>query len=83
MNENKKKIRDSLNDVFRDVFEDGTIEIFDEMTSKDIENWDSLMHITLVIAIEKKFNIRLNAADVGELDNVSKMIDLLCKKVKE
>ena len=83
MCENRKKIRDSLNKVFRDVFEDDTIEIFDEMTSKDIEAWDSLMHIILVIAIEKEFAIRLNAADVGNLDNVSKMIDLLCKHVKE
>lgn len=82
MGKNRKKIRDSLNKVFRDVFEDDTIEIFDEMTSKDIEEWDSLMHIILVIAIEKEFDIRLNAGDLGNLDNVSKMIDLLCKYEK-
>ena len=66
-----------LNEVFRDVFDDDTIEIFPDMTAKDIDEWDSLKHITLVLAVEKAFNVRLKAAEVGKLANVGEMIELL------
>ena len=69
-----------LNRVFREVFEDDSIEIFDAMTAKDIPEWDSLMHIILVVAVEKEFIVRLNAAEVGHLKNVSEMLDLLAER---
>lgn len=65
--------------MFREVFDDDSIEIFDEMTAKDIPEWDSLMHIILVVAVEKEFIVRLNAAQVGQLKNVGEMLDLLEK----
>jgi acyl carrier protein len=70
-------VRQKLNHVFRDVFDDDTIEIFDAMTAADIDEWDSVTHITLVLAVEKEFGVRLNAAEVGKLDNVGAMIELL------
>jgi acyl carrier protein len=70
-------IRDRLNDVFQDVFDDDEIEIFPEMTARDIDEWDSLKHIVLVLAIEKAFGVRLNAAEVGGLQNVGQMVALL------
>ena len=73
----REEIRRRLNRVFIEVFDDDTIEIFDEMTAKDIEEWDSLMHISLVVATEKAFGVRLNAAEVGKLENVGAMLILL------
>ena len=73
-------VRQKLNRVFRDVFDDDTIEIFDAMTAADIDEWDSVTHITLVLAVEKEFGIRLNAAEVGKLDNVGVMIELLVRR---
>ena len=73
----REDIRRRLNQVFIEVFDDDTIEIFDEMTAKDVEEWDSLMHISLVVATEKAFNVRLNAAEVGKLENVGAMLALL------
>ncbi len=70
-------IRDRLNEVFQDVFDDDEIEIFPEMTARDIDEWDSLKHIVLVLAIEKAFGLRLNAAEVGGLQNVGQMVALL------
>jgi len=73
----RAEIRGQLNLVFREVFDDEEIEIFDEMTADDIEEWDSLMHIALVVAVEKEFDMRLNAAEIGELENVGAMITLI------
>jgi len=75
--EKRKAIRERLNVVFQEVFDDDAIEIFDEMTAEDIDEWDSLMHITLVVAVEKEFDVRLNAAEIGKLENVGAMISLL------
>ncbi len=76
--ENRRdEIRRRLNQVFVEVFDDDSIQIFDEMTAKDVEDWDSLMHISLVVATEKEFGVRLNAAEVGKLENVGAMLALL------
>ncbi len=77
----REEIRSQLTRVFRSVFEDDSIEITDTTTAKDIDSWDSLMHITLVISVEKDFGVRLSAAEVGKLENVGKMLDLLQKKI--
>ena len=80
VNEN---IRNRLNNIFRDVFDDEKIEIFEEMTAEDIDEWDSLMHVTLVLAVEKEFDIRLNASEIGKLQNVGTMLILLEKHIKK
>ena len=71
------EIRNRLTQVFQEVFDDDEIEVFDEMTADDIEEWDSLMHIALVVAVEKEFDMRLNAPEIGELENVGEMIALI------
>ena len=73
-------IAERLNAVFRDTFDDSSIQIHDEMTAADIDDWDSLQHIVLVLAVEREFKVRLNPAEVGKLENVGKMIDLLLVK---
>lgn len=66
--------------VFRETFDDDSIELRDETTAKDIMEWDSLTHIILVLAVEKEFGLSLNAAEIGSLENVGKMLDLLTVK---
>jgi acyl carrier protein len=73
----KEKIKNRLNQIFRDVFDDSKIIIYDEMTAKDIKEWDSLMHISLIVAVEDEFDIRLSTAEIGELKNVGEMINLI------
>lgn len=70
-------VRERLNAVFREVFEDDGLEISDATTASDIDEWDSLQHIVLVLAVEREFRLRLNPAEVGKLENVGRMIDLL------
>ncbi|MEQ8816184.1 MAG: acyl carrier protein [Thalassobaculum sp.] len=69
-----------LTEVFRDVFDDDELTVFPTMTAKDVDEWDSLMHITLVLAVEKEFAVKLNAAEVGRLENVGQMVELLARK---
>ena len=66
-----------LTDIFIEVFDDESIVLRYDMTAQDIEEWDSLTHITLVLSIEKEFGILLKASEVGSLANVGQMIDLL------
>jgi len=80
-NDPQQGIYERLNRVFQEVFDDDEIKITEGTTADDIEDWDSLMHITLVVAIEKEFSIRLNAAEVGKLENVGAMLKLIEAKV--
>jgi len=75
------KIKDELQKVFHQVFDDDTIELFPEMTSNDIEDWDSLMHINLIVAIEKKFAIKFFTQDITDTKNVGKFLQLIEKKL--
>lgn len=77
----RDEVAKRLNTVFQDVFEDDTIEIYDEMTAKNVSRWDSFMHIVLVVAAEKEFGVELKAAAVGKLQNVGEMIDLFLSKL--
>ena len=74
---NKRQIQQRLEIIFQEVFDDDNIQLLSDMTADDIEEWDSVMQITLVITIEDKFGLTLNAAEVGQLDNVGDMIDLI------
>tara|TARA_B100000676_G_C17229601_1_gene413225 strand:+ start:113 stop:358 length:246 start_codon:yes stop_codon:yes gene_type:complete len=65
-----------LNEVFCDVF-DEDIELSVSSTASDIEEWDSLNQIKIILACEKKFNVRLNARDINSLDDVGAMVEHL------
>jgi acyl carrier protein len=77
----QQELIQKLTQVFQDVFDDDELSIYPEMTASDVDDWDSLKHITLVLAVEKAFQIRLKAAEVGALENVGQMIDLLQKRL--
>ena len=69
-----------LTEVFQETFEDPDLQLRDSMTAADVDDWDSLQHIVLVLAVEREFRIRLNPAEVGKLENVGRMVDLLQAK---
>lgn len=74
-------IEERLQEIMRDVFDDPSITIRREMTAADVEGWDSLSHINLIVAIEKDFQLRFNLGEVKSLKNVGEMVDLLTKKL--
>ncbi len=80
MTEREAQIRDRLTAIFHDVFDDDEIVLTDGMSADDIEDWDSLSHINLVVVCEKEFGVRLAPAEVGKLENVGAMIHLLVER---
>jgi acyl carrier protein len=79
----KMKVKEKLQLIFRDLFEDDSIELNDSMTSNDIEDWDSLMHINLIICIEEEFKIKLTTNEAFNTKSVGEFINLIVKKIVE
>lgn len=79
---NREKIYEKLTEVFRDVFDEEDITISDGTTAADIEDWDSLSHITLLSSVEDEFGIKFDMKAVQGLKNVGAMVDLIGELVK-
>jgi acyl carrier protein len=75
-------IRERVTEIFRDVFDDESIRIRDDMTAKDVEEWDSLNHINLIVAIERAFKIKFTVKEVSSLANVGEFIALIRSKLR-
>ena len=73
----REAIFERLNQVFREVFDDETLTVNDDTTAADIDGWDSLIHITLISAVEEAFGVTFNMRDVVRMQNVGDMADLL------
>ena len=69
----RNKILKNINQNFIDVLED-EIEISEETSAADIEGWDSLTHIILIVETEKKFNVKFNSKEISNWKNVGEMI---------
>ena len=68
---------DQLQSVFRDVFEDDELTI-NRLTSADnVEGWDSLMHVSLMINVERVFGVKFSTTQVASLKNVGELMDLI------
>jgi acyl carrier protein len=67
--------------VFQDVFNDNELVVSRATSAKDIPDWDSVMHVSLIIAVEKAFGIRFTSSEVGRLKTVGDLLDLIDSKV--
>ena len=76
----RQEIFEKLNEVFSDVF-DEDITVTAETTSADIEDWDSLTHITLISEVEDAFGIKFSMKDVLGMQNVGEMADIIQKNI--
>ena len=77
----RSEILKKVNDIFIDVLEE-EISIKEEYSSYDVDGWDSLNHIILIVESEKKFNIKFNSSEIISWENVGKMIDCIEEKLK-
>lgn len=71
-----------IQNVFRDVFDDDSLVISRDTTASDVEQWDSLMHVTLMVHLERQFGIRFSSSEVADLKNVGDLEDLVTKHVQ-
>lgn len=77
----REEIYEKLNECFRDVFDDETITVADSTTADDIDEWDSLEHINLIVAVEDMFGIKFNMGEVNKFKNVGEMVDIIITRV--
>ena len=66
-----------LNKVFQDVFDDEQINVVDETTSDDIDEWDSFEHINLIISVEAEFGFKMPMGKAVNMKNVGEMVDII------
>ena len=75
------EILSALIDIFRDEFEDDSLQIDENMSSEDFEMWDSLAHINLVEAVQREFDIRLSGHELESLKTVGDFVSVVRGKI--
>lgn len=73
--------KERLQNVFRDVFDDEELVLSESMTAEDVDDWDSLTHIQLMVAVETEFDIRFSTVEVQRLKNVGDLLSLIGSKL--
>ena len=73
----KEEIMAAITEIFQNVFDDDTLILGPETTAEEIEDWDSLEQINLLVAMEHRFHIKFKLDDVSALQNVGDMIALV------
>ena len=74
-------IVDPLNEIFCEVFDDDDIELTPEMTADDVDGWDSLSHVNLIVTIETRFKIRFNQKELLTFKNVGDLMNSIESKI--
>jgi acyl carrier protein len=77
---NRDQITLIVQDIVRDILDNDSLLISDTMSAQDVDNWDSLAHISIITAIEKQLNIHFNISEIENMDNIGNIINLLEKK---
>ena len=70
----------TLRDIMADVFDDDDLHIDEHTTADDVEEWDSLSHVRLIVAIERKFGIRFKNSEIEGLQNVGDLVRVIDAK---
>lgn len=78
----QSEVMSKLQSVFDDIFLE-KIALTPELTANDVEEWDSLLHVTLVVSVEKSFGIRFRTGEVEAAKNVGEFADLISRRVAE
>jgi acyl carrier protein len=76
----KDEILQKLTGIFREELDNNDINLTTESTAEDIEEWDSLSHIQLIVAVEKAFGIRFTSSEIQSWNNVGEMIESINSK---
>ena len=76
----RSEIQERLTGIFRELFQNPTLELWDAMTAKDVVGWDSMNNVKLVLMVEAAFNCRFTLREIGKQHNVGEFMDLILKK---
>lgn len=76
-----QEILSQTNEIFKDVLDNDSINLTPETTAKDIEEWDSLSHIQLIVAVEKHFKVKFTSVEIGGFKNVGELCNTVQRKL--
>ena len=79
----KAEAMEALTPIFREVFDDESIELSDEMTAADVDGWDSVEHFNLISEIESAFGMRFKMKEVSGMKNVGEMASIVAERAKK
>ena len=77
------ELYEKLTDIFRDIFDDDDLVLTEQMTAEDVDDWDSLSHIRLIVAVEKDFGVSFSSSEIASLENVAELAALTERKLGE
>lgn len=80
---NREEILKKVTDIFREIFDDETLIISEKTNAEDIEAWDSIENINVIVAMEKEFGIKFQIMEIGKMENVGEMVSLIGKKLQK
>lgn len=76
----EQEVYETLNEIFRDIFDDDSIEITAQTNAGDIPEWDSFNHINIVVASEMKFGVKFRTSEIEGLANVGEFARLILER---
>ncbi len=77
----RSEIIHQLTNIFIDIIDNGDISLYNETTANDVDGWDSLTHIQLVVAIEKHFKLRFNSKEIQGWKNIGELADSIAGRI--
>lgn len=76
------EILEEVQEIFRDILDEESLQLTDSTTADDVDGWDSLTHIQLIVAIEKHFKIKFTAKEILSWKNVGEMLDSIVNRLQ-
>lgn len=73
----EQQIYARLTEVFHDVFDEDDLVVGPELSARDVDGWDSLTHIRLILTVEKAFSVKFSTTEIGKLQNVGELVALI------
>ena len=71
-----------LTEIFESVFDDDSIQLTPGLTARDVDGWDSLAHIRLMLTVERSFKVKFSTSEIGKLENVGALVALIREKLQ-
>lgn len=74
---NEMQIYTRLTKIFQDVLDDDSISLTPQLTAKEVDGWDSLTHIRIMLTVERAFKTKFSTSEIGKLKNVGDLVALI------
>lgn len=78
----RNEVFEEIKEVIIDFFDDDGIELEEDTVASDVDGWDSLAHISILLALEEHFHIHFSIDDAKNMTNIGSLVDVVCKRIR-